>query len=151
MRTTKAESELNRLRAAARAQESPDFKLLKGYIREKLISGRAYYYVVVSERVNGRVRQKVLAYLGSESNPKTALTRLSNRLDSVRRDATTHQQAAENITQRLAAFSRVERLCADLPALERSRQRHVEQSAKAESEARVYEFRIKKIQGVCSA
>jgi len=139
---TRAESELNRLRDAAASFEPPAFKLSKGYIREKLIGGRAYYYIVTSERVNGRVRQKMLAYLGTDSNPQTALNYLSKRLDGARRSASSHRLDAESINQKVSTFSQLERLCADLPAFEKSRQRHLEQAAKAESKARIYESRI---------
>ena len=37
----------------------------QGFVRVKYIYGRPYYYLVKSIRVGGKVRQKVLKYLGT--------------------------------------------------------------------------------------
>lgn len=37
----------------------------KGFIRKKMIAGRPYYYLVKSIRVGGKVKQKVIKYLGT--------------------------------------------------------------------------------------
>ena len=37
----------------------------QGFVRKKIINGRPYYYLVKSVRVDGKVRQKVLKYLGT--------------------------------------------------------------------------------------
>lgn len=37
----------------------------KGFIRVKYIAGRPYYYLVRSYRENGKIRQKVVRYLGT--------------------------------------------------------------------------------------
>jgi len=37
----------------------------KGFVRVKYIHGRPYYYLVKSIRVGGKVKQKVIRYLGS--------------------------------------------------------------------------------------
>jgi hypothetical protein len=38
------------------------------YIRSKKIKGRTYYYVVEGKLIKGKVKQKVLRYLGSVAN-----------------------------------------------------------------------------------
>jgi hypothetical protein len=38
------------------------------YIRSKKIKGKIYYYVVEGKLVNGKVKQKVLKYLGNVAN-----------------------------------------------------------------------------------
>jgi len=35
------------------------------FIRKKRISGKVYYYVVANKLVNGKVKQKVLYYIGT--------------------------------------------------------------------------------------
>jgi len=37
----------------------------KGFVRVKYINGRPYYYHVKSIRVGGKVKQKVIKYLGT--------------------------------------------------------------------------------------
>ena len=37
----------------------------KGFVRVKYIHGRPYYYLVKSIRVGGKVKQKVIQYLGT--------------------------------------------------------------------------------------
>jgi hypothetical protein len=36
------------------------------YLRSKKIKGNTYYYLVKSQRINGKVRQSVLEYYGTE-------------------------------------------------------------------------------------
>jgi hypothetical protein len=43
------------------------------FIRTKLVKGIAYYYLVESYREDGKVRQRVLAYLGKHSTVNAAL------------------------------------------------------------------------------
>ena len=38
------------------------------YIRNKKIKGKTYYYVVEGKLIKGKVKQKVLLYLGSINN-----------------------------------------------------------------------------------
>ena len=38
------------------------------YIRSKKIKGKTYYYIVEGKLVNGKVKQKVLKYLGNVAN-----------------------------------------------------------------------------------
>jgi len=38
------------------------------YIRNKKIKGKTYYYVVEGKLVKGKVKQKVLRYLGNVAN-----------------------------------------------------------------------------------
>jgi hypothetical protein len=56
--------------------DSSEFKMLKsvmpnksetssGFLRTKKVKGRLYWYLVRSERVNGRIKQVVLKYFGS--------------------------------------------------------------------------------------
>ena len=36
------------------------------YLRAKLINGKTYFYLVESRRINGKVRQKVIKYIGTQ-------------------------------------------------------------------------------------
>ncbi|MFH0979030.1 MAG: hypothetical protein V1837_07065 [Candidatus Woesearchaeota archaeon] len=36
------------------------------FIRSKIINGKRYYYLVENHRVNGKVMQKVLRYIGTK-------------------------------------------------------------------------------------
>ena len=36
------------------------------YVRAKKIKGNTYYYLVKTERINGKVKQTVVDYLGTE-------------------------------------------------------------------------------------
>lgn len=38
------------------------------YLRVKKINNRNYYYLVKSVRINGKVRQKVIKYIGKSKN-----------------------------------------------------------------------------------
>jgi len=38
------------------------------YVRSKKIKGKTYYYVVEGKLIKGKVKQKVLRYLGSVAN-----------------------------------------------------------------------------------
>ena len=38
------------------------------YLRAKKINGRTYFYLVKSIRVNGKIRQKVVRYIGKQKN-----------------------------------------------------------------------------------
>lgn len=38
------------------------------YIRNKKVKGKTYYYVVEGKLINGKVKQKVLLYLGNIDN-----------------------------------------------------------------------------------
>jgi hypothetical protein len=42
------------------------------FIRKKKVKGQTYHYLVKSVRVNGKVQQKVLAYLGAFDNLEDA-------------------------------------------------------------------------------
>lgn len=41
---------------------------MMAYIRSKKIKGKTYYYIVEGKLVDGKVKQKVLRYLGNVSN-----------------------------------------------------------------------------------
>ncbi len=49
------------------------------YIRKKTIRGYISYYLVESRRENGRIRQKVLAYLGKNTSLDSAIGQLLER------------------------------------------------------------------------
>ena len=38
------------------------------FIRRKKVKGKTYYYIVESYKDNGKVKQRVLCYLGTASN-----------------------------------------------------------------------------------
>jgi hypothetical protein len=42
------------------------------FIRKKTVNGETYHYLVKSVRIKGKVRQKVLAYLGRFDNVEDA-------------------------------------------------------------------------------
>ena len=46
------------------------------YVRTKKRNGKTYYYLVEGKRVDGKVKQKVLKYLGT--NPEMVNVKLSN-------------------------------------------------------------------------
>jgi hypothetical protein len=49
---------------------------VKGFVRTKRQGWHTYHYLVRSERVNGKVRQRVIAYLGKYESLEEALTEL---------------------------------------------------------------------------
>lgn len=38
------------------------------FIRKKIVRGRPYYYIVENKLVNGKVKQKILFYIGTANN-----------------------------------------------------------------------------------
>ena len=38
------------------------------FLRTKIISGKTYFYLVESKRIDGKVRQKVVKYIGTQEN-----------------------------------------------------------------------------------
>ena len=38
------------------------------YVRAKKINGKTYFYLVKSIRINGKIRQKVVKYIGKPKN-----------------------------------------------------------------------------------
>ena len=38
------------------------------FLRKKKISGKVYYYLVQNSRIDGKVKQKVIAYLGNSGS-----------------------------------------------------------------------------------
>jgi hypothetical protein len=50
---------------------------IKGFVRTKRQGWRTYHYLVRNERVDGRVRQRVIAYLGKYPTVELALERLT--------------------------------------------------------------------------
>lgn len=43
------------------------------FIRTKIVKGQTYYYLVEGVRVDGKVRQRVIAYLGEFETVRSAL------------------------------------------------------------------------------
>lgn len=43
-------------------------KIMMVYIRSKKIKGKTYYYIVEGKLVNGKVKQKVIRYIGNIDN-----------------------------------------------------------------------------------
>ena len=68
------------------------------FIRRKTIKGAEYHYLVEGVRKDGKVRQRVICYLGRHSTVKSALAYW------------TRQQKAENSTDRKHARSMVAKL-----------------------------------------
>ncbi len=62
------------------------------FVRCKVRDGRAYHYLVATERRGGRVRQKTVAYLGDYPSAEAALERLPAEIASLREEA--HECAA---------------------------------------------------------
>ncbi len=38
------------------------------FIRKKIVRGRPYYYIVESKLVNGKVKQRIIFYIGTADN-----------------------------------------------------------------------------------
>jgi len=53
------------------------------FVRKKTVSGGTYYYLVKSERVGGRPRQKVVKYLGAIRPTKQDLEEIVKRLGDI--------------------------------------------------------------------
>ncbi len=47
------------------------------FIRAKTIGGKKYYYLVENKSINGKIKQKVLAYIGN----KEKLDKLKENID----------------------------------------------------------------------
>ncbi len=45
------------------------------FVRAKLIKGHTYYYLVENKRVRGKVKQKVVQYLGKRSDRSATLAK----------------------------------------------------------------------------
>ena len=50
------------------------------YVRAKKTNGRTYYYLVEGRREGGKVRQKVVKYLGTEKPSPEELERIKREL-----------------------------------------------------------------------
>jgi len=46
------------------------------FLRKKIIKGNPYFYLVENKRINGKVRQKVIKYIGTFKNIELALKEL---------------------------------------------------------------------------
>ncbi|MEN7981823.1 MAG: hypothetical protein ABFQ65_00040 [Nanoarchaeota archaeon] len=51
------------------------------YIRKKLIKGKDYYYLVEGKLVDGKVKQKVLAYIGDREKLKAFYEKIKKHLE----------------------------------------------------------------------
>ncbi len=49
------------------------------YVREKKIAGQSYYYLVEGKRVDGKVKQKVVRYLGKHDSIEDARAAAANQ------------------------------------------------------------------------
>ena len=72
------------------------------FIRTKTIKGIEYYYLVESVRVDGKPRQRVIAYLGEHSTVKAAFRYWQEQV-SAGPDATARKHAREML-KRLKAY-----------------------------------------------
>ena len=50
------------------------------FIRKKQQKGKSYYYLVVNQRDGGKVKQKVIAYLGKHATLEAALQAMQQRM-----------------------------------------------------------------------
>jgi hypothetical protein len=66
------------------------------FIRQKIINGTQKFYLVENTRRDGKVRQKVLAYLGNNTSLEGAIVQQRQKLAS-----TTRPEAARRIESRL--------------------------------------------------
>jgi hypothetical protein len=48
-----------------RLLKDSSFQLIMAFIRRKKVKGKTYYYIVESYKEKGRVKQRVLLYLGT--------------------------------------------------------------------------------------
>ena len=51
------------------------------FVRSKTVNGRQYYYLVRSVRIDGKVRQQVLKYLGPQMPSETKLVKLKKECE----------------------------------------------------------------------
>jgi len=49
------------------------------FIRRKKVKGKTYYYIVESYKKKGKVKQRVLFYIGTANSLYEKLTKLKNR------------------------------------------------------------------------
>ncbi len=71
------------------------------FIRAKRQGERTYYYIVRSERVGGRVRQKTIAYLGEYPTIEAALESLPLEIAKVKEEARRCSVKADEIRNRM--------------------------------------------------
>ncbi len=57
------------------------------YVRAKQQGGRVYHYLVATERVGNRVKQKTIAYLGEHPTVKAALESLPKEIEKAKEEA----------------------------------------------------------------
>jgi hypothetical protein len=67
---------------------------MRGFVRAKRQGSKTYYYLVRSERVGARVRQKVILYLGTYSSVEKALRGLPQAIESHRDTAARYRKSA---------------------------------------------------------
>ena len=72
------------------------------FVRTKLVKGISYHYLVESVRVDGKPRQRVIAYLGEHSTVKAACRYWQTQV-SAGPDATARKHARE-VLKKLKAY-----------------------------------------------
>lgn len=50
------------------------------FIREKKIQGKVYYYLVENKNVDGKIKQKVLAYIGDKEKLEKLYVNIGEKL-----------------------------------------------------------------------
>lgn len=50
------------------------------YIRKKVIKGKSYFYLVEGKLIDGKVKQKVLAYIGDKDKLKVLHEKIKKQL-----------------------------------------------------------------------
>lgn len=51
------------------------------YIRKKIIQNKEYYYLVKGDKINGKVKQKVIAYIGNKEKLEELQENIKKQLE----------------------------------------------------------------------
>jgi hypothetical protein len=73
------------------------------FVRKKVSKGGTYYYLVQSRRAGGKVRQKVVAYLGTYATVQEALEKIPAEVERLRQRAADYRASAEDARRRVSA------------------------------------------------
>jgi hypothetical protein len=71
------------------------------FVRRKTINGKDKFYLVENKRVDGKVRQKVLAYLGESDTVEGAIAELEDRIERFRFYAKRQHEGAAKFREKM--------------------------------------------------
>jgi hypothetical protein len=72
------------------------------FVRKKVVKGGTYYYLVQSGRAGGKVRQKVVAYLGTYATVQEALEKIPAEVERLRQRAADYRARAEDARRQVS-------------------------------------------------